>query len=98
YKDGQKQFELHKTVNGNDVENAVWRYLCMAKISGAAAARAALMPILQDSRVPMMEIYALYKGTAGVDDVMAAAHAGNPPADGLEARLLYAHLYVGRCQ
>src|SRR5689334_22601049 len=41
YKDGQKQFDLHKTVNGNDVENAVWRYLCMARISGAAAARAA---------------------------------------------------------
>src|ERR1700737_4291932 len=25
YEDGRKQFELHRTVNPNDVENAVWR-------------------------------------------------------------------------
>src|SRR5437667_9951983 len=30
YEDGQRQFELHQTINSNDVENAVWHLLCMA--------------------------------------------------------------------
>src|SRR6266446_2156506 len=73
YEDGRKQFELHQTVNSNDVENAAWRYLCIARAQGADAARAALMPIAQDARVPMMQIYALYKGSASEKDVLAAA-------------------------
>ncbi len=95
YDDGRKQFELHQTVNGNDVENAAWRYLCMARAGTVEAARASILPIEHDSRVPMMQIYALYKGELAVDDVLAAARAGNPPADVLNERLFYAHLYIG---
>jgi lipoprotein NlpI len=95
YDDGRKQFELHQTVNGNDVENAAWRYLCMARAGTVASARAALLPIQNDSRIPMMQIYALYKGNATVDDVLAAARAGNPTPDTLSERLFYAHLYIG---
>lgn len=95
YEDGRKQFELHQTVNSNDVENAVWRYLCMARAGTVASARAAILPIQHDARVPMMQIYALYQGKLGVDDVLAAAKAGNPPADELNDRLFYAHLYIG---
>jgi lipoprotein NlpI len=95
YDDGAKQFELHQTVNGNDVENAAWRYLCMARAGTVASARAAILPIQNDTRVPMMQIYALYKGNATVDDVLAAARAGNPTPDALSERLFYAHLYIG---
>src|SRR5438270_9266825 len=52
YDDGRKQFELHQTVNGNDVENAAWRYLCMARAGTVASARAAILPIQNDSRIP----------------------------------------------
>ncbi len=95
YDDGRKQFELHQTVNGNDVENAAWRYLCMARAGTVATARASILPIQHDSRVPMMQIYALYKGKAAVEDVLAAARAGNPTPDALSERLFYAHLYIG---
>jgi len=88
YDDGRKQFELHQTVNGNDVENAAWRYLCMARAGTVQSARDSILPIEHDSRVPMMQIYALYKGKAGVDDVLKAAGGSG---DGL----FYAHLYVG---
>jgi lipoprotein NlpI len=37
YDEGRKQFELHQTVNGNDVENAAWRYLCMARARHGSA-------------------------------------------------------------
>jgi lipoprotein NlpI len=95
YDDGRKQFELHQTVNGNDVENAAWRYLCMARAGTVESARASILPIQNDSRVPMMQIYALYKGKATVDDVLAAARAGNPSPSALSERLFYAHLYIG---
>jgi lipoprotein NlpI len=88
YEDGRKQFELHQTVNGNDVENAAWRYLCIARAKSVADARASILPIQHDSRIPMMQIYALYKGSATVDDVLAAAGIMNEP-------LFYAHLYIG---
>src|SRR6202051_3677601 len=56
YDDGRKQFELHQTVNGNDVENAAWRDLCMARAKGVKAAREALMPIDQDGRGPVEQV------------------------------------------
>jgi lipoprotein NlpI len=43
----------------------------------------------------MMQIYALYKGKATADDVLAAARAGNPTPAELSERLFYAHLYIG---
>src|SRR5207249_3876643 len=34
YDDGRAQFEGYQTFDSNDVENAVWRYLCMARKEG----------------------------------------------------------------
>ncbi len=95
YEDGRKQFELHQTVNNNDVENAVWHFLCVARSIGVEKARASLIHINRDGRVPMMQIYALFAGKATVDDVMAAVKAGEPSPDELKQRLFYAHLYLG---
>ena len=88
YDEGRKQFELHQTVNPNDVENAVWHYLCVAKLKGADIAKAALLPIQNDARVPMMEIYALYAGKGSTDAVLQAAAKSNRDAH------FYAHLYL----
>lgn len=95
FEDGRKQFEIHQTVNPDDVENAVWRYLCMAKTVGVAKARAGLLDIKNDRRVPLMEIYALFGGKAKPEDVLTAARAGKPSAPELKTRLFYAHLYLG---
>lgn len=95
YDDGRKQFEGYESVDTNDVENAVWRYLCMAKTSGVDKARAALLKIGLDKRVPMMEVYALFAGKAKPDEVLAAAQAGKPAKEQLNRHLFYAHLYLG---
>lgn len=95
YARGAKQFELHRTVNPDDVENAAWHYLCVARQSGVDAARQSLIPVQGDLRVPMAQIHALYAGKAKAEDVVAAAEAGDPPANELKRRLLYAHLYIG---
>lgn len=95
YELGRRQFEVHQKVNPEDVENAAWHFLCVARLSGVEAARKALIPITQDSRVPMMTIYALYAGKATVAEVFAAARVGEPSPGELEQRLFYANLYVG---
>jgi lipoprotein NlpI len=95
FEDGRKQFELHQTVNPNDVENAVWHFLCAARASSVEKARAALIPIQGDARVPMMQVHALFAGKLKPEDVLQAAAASNAPPARLNHQLFYAHLYLG---
>jgi lipoprotein NlpI len=95
YDEGRKQFGAYEAVDTNDVENAVWHYLCNARLVGVDKARAELLRIGRDRRVPMMEVYALFAGKAKPGDILAAAKAGQPEPDQLKQRLFYAHLYLG---
>jgi len=95
FDEGRRQFEGYQTVDDNDVENAVWRYLCMARDVGVAKARDAMLTVRRDTRVPMKEVYDLYRGQLKTDDVLAVARSGSPSPEALNARLFYAHLYLG---
>jgi lipoprotein NlpI len=95
YEKGAKQFELYQTYHNQDVENSVWRYLCVAATEGVEKARANMLPIEGDSRVPMTQIFDLYRGKAKPEDVLKAVEAGNPAAEAKNNRLFYAHLYLG---
>jgi len=88
YADCRAQFELHRTVNPADVENAAWHFLCVAREESAAEARAMLLPVGRDVRVPMRQIYDMFRGTLTPDEVLVAAGAG------LRAQF-YAQLYLG---
>ncbi len=94
FSDGRKQFELHRTVNPDDIENAAWHFLCAARETGITNARNSMLPAGKDSRVPMDEIYALYHGTGSTESVVsAAARAVSTPRQ--QEALFYAHLYLG---
>jgi lipoprotein NlpI len=95
YEDGRKQFELHQTVNSNDVENAVWHFLCYSRVAGVEKARAALLPIKDDSRVPMMKVYELFAGKAKPEDVLKEASGKSSSEAQLKQQLFFAHLYLG---
>ncbi|MBA3698070.1 MAG: hypothetical protein H0W78_04370 [Planctomycetes bacterium] len=95
FADGRAQFELHQTVNGNDVENAAWHFICVVKTDGLAAARKAFIPIAGDARIPMREIHALYAGTGTAEAVLRAADADGQPTEAERDQLCYAHLYLG---
>ncbi|MBX3732019.1 MAG: tetratricopeptide repeat protein [Verrucomicrobiae bacterium] len=95
YDDGRKQFEIHRTVNPNDVENAVWHYACVARTEGLEAARAQLMPIRGDSRIPMAEVHDLFAGTGDEEDVLEAAREASGGARERRMARFYAQLYLG---
>jgi len=94
FADGRKQFELHRTVNPNDVENAIWHFACVARAEGLEAAKGAFMDIRGDSRVPMAEIHDLFAGEADPEDVLEAAQAEEAGPARATAEF-YARLYLG---
>jgi lipoprotein NlpI len=88
YRDCRAQFESHRTVNPNDVENPAWHFLCVARAESPDKARAALLPVGPDQRSPMREIYQMFKGGMTPEAVLKAA--GSEPSS-----QFYAELYVG---
>ncbi|HMF13040.1 MAG TPA: tetratricopeptide repeat protein, partial [Gemmataceae bacterium] len=95
FREGAEQFKAGDKVFGDDVENAVWHYLCNAKVLGAGKARAELLKIGTDKRIPMMVIYDLFTGKATPADVTAAVEKGKPNGPDLKNRSFYANLYLG---
>jgi lipoprotein NlpI len=95
FEDGRKQFEGYEKVDTNDVENAVWHFLCAARLDGVEKARANMLKIGTDKRVPMAQVYALYHGDIKPADVLAAAEDAELKPGQRQQALFYAHLYVG---
>jgi lipoprotein NlpI len=89
FEDGAKQFETDLTVNGHDVEETVWRYLCQAQAQGADAARLALLPVRDDSRPMMSWVYQLFAGTCQPEVVITQY------GDAGRHQRFYSALYVG---
>jgi lipoprotein NlpI len=88
YQDCRAQFESHRAVNPNDVENPAWHFMCVAKAESPVKARAALLPVGPDQRSPMREIYQMFRGTMTPEAILKAA--------GTEASSrFFAELYVG---
>lgn len=94
YDDGRKLFELHRTVNPRDVENALWHFYCVAKASSPERARALVLPAPGDRRVPMAPLLSLYRGEA--DEAAVRAAVAELPEDSRAIKMagFYADLYL----
>lgn len=95
FKEGMELFESHQNVNSSDVENAVWHFLCVANHLGIEKAKKKLLPIPNDTRVPMMQIYALFGGKGTEEDVIKKAHEGSVLGGQRGRQIFYAYLYLG---
>jgi lipoprotein NlpI len=95
FDEGKKQFEGYENVDTNDVENAVWHFLCVARKDGVDKARVGLLKIGKDRRVPMSQVYDLFAGKLKPEDVLQAAKKPGADEDLLNRQLFYAHLYLG---
>ena len=97
FADGKRQFEGYEKVDTNDVENAVWHFLCSARLEKDLdkAREKGLLKIGKDRRVPMTEVYMLYKGKMKPDDVLAVAKDAKLGEAERDQALFYAHLYLG---
>lgn len=93
YKEGADQFNAYQKVDGNDVENGVWHFLCHARAENRDKARAAMLNIGNDRRIPMMEVYSLFQGKSNPEKVMELAKKASDPQQ--KMAMFYAHLYLG---
>lgn len=89
FAEGAQQFEIDLTVNAHDVEETVWRYLCIARQQGIATAQTSLLVVRNDPRLVMRAVYDLYAGAATPEQVIASG-----TQDGSRGAF-YSHLYVG---
>jgi lipoprotein NlpI len=95
YREGAEQFVTSDRAEPEDVENAVWHLLCLAKVVGVEAARGKLLKVSKDSRVPMGEVYSLFAGRGTAEQVFSAAEIGEATPEDRRTRRFYAHLYTG---
>ena len=91
YRECRDMFVSHRTVNPDDVENATWHFLCVARAESPEAARQQMLPVGPDGRVPMREVYRMFKGEMTQAQVLKAA--GSDPSAQFFARL-YIGLYL----
>jgi tetratricopeptide (TPR) repeat protein len=89
FADGASQFEVDLTVNRDDVEETVWRYLCQARFQGTHEARAHLVPLRHEVRPVMAWVYKLFAGACDAEMVFA------PHRNAGRREQFYCHLYVG---
>lgn len=96
FADGVAQFTTSDKEEPNDVENAVWHFLCNARVKGIEKARGEFLKVGRDSRGEyMMKIFEMFKGTAKPDEVFAAAEKGDLTDRKRDYQRFYAHYYVG---
>lgn len=96
FADGVKQFTTSDKAEPEDVENAIWHFLCNARVQGVEKARREFLKVKADPRgAYMMTIYQLFKGEAKPADVFKAAESGQGSRDPEQIRRFYAHYYVG---
>jgi lipoprotein NlpI len=91
FRECRDMFVSHRIVNPDDVENAAWHFLCVARAESPEAARKQILPVGPDARLPMREVYRMFKGEMTQAQVMKAA--GSDPAGQFFARL-YIGLYL----
>lgn len=94
YEEAAEQFEVHRTVNPNDVENAAWHFLCVAKSKSVETAKQLVLPAPGDPRLPMEEVLGMLS-TGNREAVIARVEALPTDSDARKSAEFYGDFYLG---
>lgn len=94
FADGAEQFEVHRQVNPNDVENAAWHYLCVAKNDSPETADSLLLPAPGDPREPMEQVLEMFRDREP-ERVTERLEALKQAGSLTESAQFYGQLYLG---
>ncbi|WP_146531141.1 tetratricopeptide repeat protein [Novipirellula artificiosorum] len=94
YTAAAEQFEAHRTVNPNDVENAAWHFLCVAKSKSLAEAQQSVLPAPDDPRIPMAEIQRMLR-SGNKDAVESRIEATAAGSSERAQAAFYGNFYLG---
>jgi lipoprotein NlpI len=94
FKEGVKQFEVHREVNPNDVENAAWHFLCVAKADSFDKAEKMVLPAPGDPRLPMEEVLRMLS-TGNTQAVIDRIEKQAPGTASRSQAEFYGYFYLG---
>ncbi|WP_372898434.1 tetratricopeptide repeat protein, partial [Stieleria sp.] len=94
FKEGAELFEVHREVNPNDVENAAWHFLCIAKNESPEKAKQLLLPAPNDSRAPMAEVLEMLR-TGDPEPVKQRMNSFTAGTSAEKSAKFYGHFYLG---
>ncbi|KAL3685484.1 hypothetical protein R1sor_003506 [Riccia sorocarpa] len=89
FEDGAAQFRDDVAVNPNDTEEALWTFLCEARIYGPEEARRRFLKVGTDSRPIMRKVYEVYRDGSPVEEILQSVNSTSG------ADFFYASLYTG---
>lgn len=101
FREGAEQFQTDLALNGSDVEEVIWNFLCRCGAHGYRRAVADGFLQLRDDRhpvAPMQQVLNLYQGAGSIEAVLVAAT--NPDGSVVQSyngtnALAYARFYIG---
>jgi lipoprotein NlpI len=96
YDAGRDQFTRYHRVGSLDIENGLWRFLCIAEVEGVEKARETMYDYPRKLRMPFPALLALYMDEGKPADVLKAAQGEDLTAAERTERLFYAHYYLGK--
>lgn len=95
YEAAAAQFEAYHSFDNVDRENGIWRFLCVYKARGAAAARETLLKYEKDDREPFPLVYRLFEGGSSTRDLLEEFAMRDLDPTRREQQSFYIDLYVG---
>ena len=96
FREGAEQFERYHDVGALDIENGIWRLLCMAEVSGLEAAREEMLEYRDRVRPPFPALLDLYLGKGSPEAVIAQATRDVLRGEERKHNLFYGHYYLGK--
>ncbi|KAK3282580.1 hypothetical protein CYMTET_9689 [Cymbomonas tetramitiformis] len=88
--EGAEQFRSDVAVNPNDTEEAIWAFMCEARLDGPEQAQQGMLKVGQDFRPVMRAAYEAFSGEGTVQQLEAAAGRDRGGHD-----RFYSYLYIG---
>ena len=96
FRAARDQFSRYHRVGPSDIENGIWRFLCIAEEEGIAKARETILEYPRKGRKPFPALLALYLDRGSADAVLEEARRDTSSAEELTTNLFYAHYYLGK--
>jgi len=93
---GAEQFERYHRVGPLDIENGLWRFLCITETDGLTKARETMLDYSRSVRPPFPALLNVYLGDGDEKAVLQEASGGDLPEDDRAARMFNAHYYLGK--
>ncbi len=96
YRAGAEQFARYHRVGALDIENGLWRFLCIAEDADIAKARETMFEYPRKLRTPFPALLALYMDQGAADAVLEEANREVSSPEAHTESLFYAHYYLGK--